>query len=310
MSKTASSTLTRLALHYSRFTSAVARRHAEVSRVMFPGGCIDYITNGMNDAHLGLPRDRASSIPPAPAVSRLSPGSRGSSRAIRPSSAHGAAKQRLLQLVAKQTGIQMKPDVFTIGFARRAFGVQAGGPPALSDTDRLRQLAQKCGPLPDHLRRKGAPKDYQGKGIIQRIIDRLKSLAPPSAACSFPLRHVTCLKPRRRRRPLAEQPCPAPGSPRARAAGRPRSTGAQPLHRRRLVARRLREGITGWTIGRDVFEANAAPQRERGKTHAASIYEHLERDILPMYYKDKPMWVQTMRTPSRLNGSQFNSNPQ
>ncbi|MBS0189587.1 MAG: alpha-glucan family phosphorylase [Planctomycetes bacterium] len=303
--------MTRLALHYSRFTSAVARRHAEVSRVMFPGGCIDYITNGIHAPTWASPEIRA-------LLDTTGPGWRADYRQVRRAlfagdqailSAHGAAKQRLLQLVAKQTGIQMKPDVFTIGFARRATGYKRADL-LLSDTDRLRQLAQKCGPLQIIYAGKAHPKDYQGKEIIQRIIDRLKSLAPAISGVFLPNYDMSLASSLVAGVDLwLNNPVPpleASGTSGMKAAlnGVPSLSTADGWWLEGCA-----EGITGWTIGRDVFEANAArPSENEAQTHAASIYEHLERDILPMYYKDKPMWVQTMRHAIALNGSQFNSN--
>jgi len=69
------------------------------------------------------------------------------------------------------------------------------------------------------------------------------------------------------------------------------------------------EGLTGWTIGRDDFEANTyAHDSGRAGRDAASIYDKLEHEILPLYYKDRAMWAQVMRCSIAMNGSQFNTN--
>jgi starch phosphorylase len=53
------------------------------------------------------------------------------------------------------------------------------------------------------------------------------------------------------------------------------------------------EGVTGWSID---------PPQE-----AASLYDKLERTILPLFYRDSERFVDLMRHVIALNGSFFNS---
>jgi len=61
------------------------------------------------------------------------------------------------------------------------------------------------------------------------------------------------------------------------------------------------EGVTGWSIG----DANTAENDSIAE--AASLYEKLERQILPLYYKEPDKFAQVMRSAIALNGSFFNT---
>jgi starch phosphorylase len=57
------------------------------------------------------------------------------------------------------------------------------------------------------------------------------------------------------------------------------------------------EGVTGWAIDDHDEEAG----------EAESLYDHLEKVILPMFYKDQGQWRRVMRSTIALNGSFFNT---
>ncbi|MBX3388718.1 MAG: alpha-glucan family phosphorylase [Phycisphaeraceae bacterium] len=303
--------MTRLALYYSRFTSAVARRHAEVSREMFPGARIDYVTNGIHAPTWASPEIQA-------ILDKHCPDWRADYRAIRRAlfapddaiaSAHAAAKRRLIELVNRQTGAKMKEDVFTIGFARRATGYKRADL-LVSDLDRLRFIVSKAGAIQIIYAGKAHPKDFQGKEIIQRIVERLRELAPGIQGVFIQNYDITLAKHLVSgvdlwlNNPVI--PLEASGTSGMKAAlnGVPSLSTADGWWLEGCV-----EGVTGWTIGRDSFEVNAvAHAATPPEEDAASIYKHLENDILPMYYHDRAMWTQVMRHAIALNGSQFNSN--
>ena len=68
---------------------------------------------------------------------------------------HLIAKHDLFEAVRTKTGLSLDPDVFTIGFARRATGYKRADL-ILSDLDRLRQIAKSGGKISDRLCRQGA----------------------------------------------------------------------------------------------------------------------------------------------------------
>jgi starch phosphorylase len=61
------------------------------------------------------------------------------------------------------------------------------------------------------------------------------------------------------------------------------------------------EGVTGWSIG----DLNA-PENDSA-AEAASLYNKLERVILPLYYREPDKFAQVMRSAIALNGSFFNT---
>jgi len=60
------------------------------------------------------------------------------------------------------------------------------------------------------------------------------------------------------------------------------------------------EGITGWAIGNtDIIEDPAS--------EVATLYDKLERQILPMFYGTPNRYTEVMRSAIALNGSFFNT---
>jgi starch phosphorylase len=60
------------------------------------------------------------------------------------------------------------------------------------------------------------------------------------------------------------------------------------------------EGITGWSIG---YEEDP----ERHDIEIASLYDKLERVILPLYYSHSDGYAEVMRSAIAINGSFFNT---
>jgi starch phosphorylase len=61
------------------------------------------------------------------------------------------------------------------------------------------------------------------------------------------------------------------------------------------------EGATGWSIGDSVTAENDSA------VEAQSMYQKLERVILPLYYQEPDKFAQVMRSAIALNGSFFNT---
>jgi starch phosphorylase len=60
------------------------------------------------------------------------------------------------------------------------------------------------------------------------------------------------------------------------------------------------EGVTGWSIGYD-------EDPEHHDVEIASLYEKLERTILPLFYSQPQAYAQIMRSTIAMNGSFFNT---
>ena len=59
------------------------------------------------------------------------------------------------------------------------------------------------------------------------------------------------------------------------------------------------EGVTGWAVGTN---EDSAPEAE-----VASLYDKLERVVLPLYYARSRAFAEVMRSSIALNGSFFNT---
>ena len=64
------------------------------------------------------------------------------------------------------------------------------------------------------------------------------------------------------------------------------------------------EGVTGWSIGKDGSAAGQPPSRQND---AASLYDKLERAVIPTFYPDHDRFLEIMRHCIALNGSFFNT---
>ena len=82
--------------------------------------------------------------------------------------AHRQAKEALLAEVKRRTGIDLGPEVFTIGFARRA-AVYKRADLLFWDTARLIEIAETAGPFQLVYAGKAHPQDTPGKEVIRRI---------------------------------------------------------------------------------------------------------------------------------------------
>jgi starch phosphorylase len=162
--------MTHLALRASRFVNAVAMRHGEVSRDMFPGYPISAITNGVHAATWVAP-------PFARLFDRTIPEWRRDNYQLRHAyglhvetlqAAHLEAKRALFTEIYERTGVQLELDVLTLGFARRATGYKRADW-LFHDPQRLRELCAKVGRLQVVYGGKAHPKDDPGKAGIRRV---------------------------------------------------------------------------------------------------------------------------------------------
>jgi glycogen phosphorylase len=108
--------MTLLALNLSRHVNGVAKRHAEVSRLMFAPHVINAITNGVHAATWTSP-------PFAEMFDRHIPDWRKDSFSIRYALsippvevrlAHATAKKQLLSKVNERAGVTLHPTVLTL----------------------------------------------------------------------------------------------------------------------------------------------------------------------------------------------------
>jgi glycogen phosphorylase len=169
--------MTQLALRASRFVNAVAMRHGEVSRDMFPGHAISAITNGVHAETWVAP-------PFARLFDRTIPEWRRDNYQLRHATgihldelkaAHAEAKLALVTEVYERTGVRLSPDVLTLGFARRATGYKRADW-LFHDRLRLRALCAKVGRLQVVYGGKAHPHDEPGKAAIRHVLEARAAL--------------------------------------------------------------------------------------------------------------------------------------
>ena len=168
--------MTYLALNLSHYVNGVAKRHGEISRLMFAGYSIDAITNGVH-----VPTWTAQSFQEL--YDQYIPGWRQDNFSLRYAlsipknelwEAHAIAKKRLLEHVGP-TNPGMEIDALTIGFARRAATYKRADL-LFTDAERLRSIASKIGRLQVIYAGKAHPQDHGGKEIIKRIFAAKEAL--------------------------------------------------------------------------------------------------------------------------------------
>ena len=77
-------------------------------------------------------------------------------------------KQRLIATVKQRTGVELDPDVLTLGFARRVATYKRASL-LFHDPERLAQIAEKIGGLQILFAGKAHPADNAGKALIREV---------------------------------------------------------------------------------------------------------------------------------------------
>ncbi len=298
--------MTRLALFFSHYVNGVAKRHGEVSRMMFPGYAIDSITNGVHTATWV-------SEPFAKVYDKYMPGWRSDPYLLRAAfgidkndiwTAHVEAKKKLIDFVNNRYNIGMNYDNFTIGFARRQTAYKR--PELLiSDPGKLMSIAEKAGPIQIIYAGKAHPRDGSGKESIHRIYQVMKNIKGKVKMIYIDNYDMAISKlmtsgvdlwlntPRR--------PQEASGTSGMKAAhnGVPQFSTLDGW----WIEGRI-ENITGWAIGtRKSNERESDDDADRD-----NLYTKLESWIMPKFYKDRENWIRTMRSCIAINASFFNTN--
>ncbi|MBI2539116.1 MAG: alpha-glucan family phosphorylase, partial [Deltaproteobacteria bacterium] len=169
--------MTFLGFNLSHYINGVAKKHGEISRLMFAGYLIDAITNGVHaatwvaeafqelyDRHISGWRQDNFSLRYALTIPKQEVWQ-----------AHAQAKSRLLRYANQKSGAQMAEDVFTLGFGRRATTYKR--PDLLcQDIERLKGIASKAGLFQVIYAGKAHPQDQGGKELIQRIFQLKEAL--------------------------------------------------------------------------------------------------------------------------------------
>lgn len=295
--------MTELALRLSSYVNGVSMRHREVSRALFPGYSVGAITNGVHAVEWTSPPFCALFDQAVPEWRRdncylryavgIPPGE------IR--LAHAQAKRDLLQHVRWLTGVQLDEKVFTVGFARRATAYKRADL-LFTDLDRLKRIARDAGPLQLVYAGKAHPQDEHGKAIIRRIFEAAAALTGEVRVVylenyDMALGKLLCsgvdiwLN-----TPLRPQEASGTSGMKAALNGVPSFSVLDGWWIEGHI-----EGVTGWSIG------NGAEVENDSRAEALSLYEKLEKVVLPLFYKEPNQFAEVMRSAIALNGSFFNT---
>ena len=299
--------MTYLALNLSHYVNGVAKKHGEVSRLMFAGYEIDAITNGVRAATWTSP-------PFQELFDCHIPGWRQDNFSLRYAhgiplaglwNAHVVAKRRLLEFVNQRTNAGLDGDTLTIGFARRATPYKRGDL-LLKDIARLKGIASQAGRFQVIYSGKAHPNDHPGKELIQRIVQLRESLQPEIKLVYLENYDVNLAKLMTAGVDVwlntPQPPLEASGTSGMKAAlnGVPSLSILDGWWIEGWV-----EGETGWAIGEACGLDHAHP--DRAACDAASLYEKLEGVVIPLFYRERDRFIDVMRHSISLNGSFFNT---
>ena len=293
--------MTRLALNLSGYVNGVARRHAETTQQMFPGYTIAAITNGVHAptwAHPAFAQLYQKILPNwghEPEVLVWADQLRDEDVWA----AHQAAKRNLLKEVERRTGVAMDPEVPLIGFARRMTGYKR--PDLLfADMQRLRAINARF-PFQVVMAGKAHPRDTQGQHMIRDIHDRMRQLAPDIRMTFLPNYDMKLAQTLVAgadvwlNTPLP--PLEASGTSGMKAA----LNGVLNLSvLDGWWIEACADGVTGWSIGQRGASEGAV-------RHGTELYDKLEGQVLPLYYRDRARWIGMMKQGISKIASYFNS---
>ncbi|MCC5795221.1 MAG: alpha-glucan family phosphorylase [Chromatiales bacterium] len=292
--------LTYVALNLSRYVNGVAQRHGEISRLMFANYPVDAITNGVHAATWV-------SEPMAELFDRNIRDWRADNFSLRYAlgiardefrAARSAARRQLFEFLGTHPGCSgLDPELFTVGFARRATAYKR--PDLLfADPERLRQLVRRFGPMQVIYAGKAHPYDWEGKRLIRRIhaiardllSDGLRIIWLPDYGLTL-ARLLTSGVDLWLNTPLPPNEASGTSGMKAALNGVPSISTMDGWWIEGHI-----EGVTGWSIGSSP-EENAAE----------SLYRLLETEVLTCFYAAPDAWVEIQRNAVAYNGSFFNS---
>ena len=165
--------MTYLALNLSHYVNGVAKKHGEISRLMFAGYTVDAITNGVHAETWAT--ESFSQL-----YDHYIPGWRQDNFSLRYAfgipkeeiwQSHAKAKKKLVQIVNQETNAGLDVDLLTLGFARRAAAYKR---PDLLFTD-TRAAETDCSqsrPFAGRICREGASARFGGQGTDPTNISR------------------------------------------------------------------------------------------------------------------------------------------
>jgi len=297
--------MTFLGLNLSEYVNGVAKKHRDVSQNMFPGYEISAITNGVHSftwtcASMKRLFDKylpgwANEPEVFVRIGRIPDEELWE--------AHMEAKRHLLGIVKERTGVQMREDVLTFGFARRATAYKRA-PLLFHDMKRLLEVAD--GKLQVIYAGKAHPRDLPGKENIKHIFDyaeklrgRIEVVYLEGYDMDLALDLVSGVDVWLN---TPQRPHEASGT-----------SGMKSAHNGVVNFSVLDgwwieghiEGYTGWSIGAAPTEVSL--EENADAQDATDLYNKLEAEILPTYLGNRHIWTRMMQNAIGKNAYYFNT---
>ena len=298
--------MTYLALNLSHYVNGVAKKHGEVSKLMFAHYVIDSITNGIHVATwVAAPfQELYDRYIPGWALDNFS--LRYALKIPKPEvwEAHNQAKKQLVHYVNRETNVGMDVDFLTLAFARRAATYKRGDL-LFTDIERLKAIAAKAGPFQVIYAGKAHPQDQAGKELIKGIFQVKESLKKDIKIAYLENYDLDLGKMITSGVDIwlntPQPPLEASGTSGMKAAvnGIPSLSILDGWWIEGHI-----EGVTGWSIGENGSGMGEGQDRSKD---ASSLYDKLEQVIIPMFYHDQDRFIDVMRHAIALNGSFFNT---
>ncbi len=298
--------MTRLALNLSKYVNGVAERHRQLSMELFPGHHISAITNGVHSYYWTCEHFHK-------LFNECLPGwANEPSLLVRVDclqddevwKAHEAAKIDLIDLVNRETGVEMDPEALTLAHARRATGYKRATL-LFSDIKKLRKIGNK-NRIQVVFAGKAHPRDDTGKDMIEKIFQYSRELSDVMKIVYLPDYDMDMAKILTSGSDVwVNTPLPP-----LEASG---TSGMKAAHNGVLNFSVLDgwwiegciEGVTGWSIGPPPEEKVDLETRKRRELD--DLYNKLSYIIAPTYYDRRNEWIELMKNSIGKIAYYFNS---
>lgn len=299
--------MTTLGLNLSGYHNGVAKKHGEVSQHMFPGYDIRSVTNGVHSSTWTHPHwkkvydeyipnwtnepelfVRVDNIPDEIIWNT-----------------HQTCKHELFEEVRARTGIEMSPDILTIGFARRATPYKRADL-LFRDLERLADIAG--GKIQIVYAGKSHPKDGAGKDLITNIFNDARALSGKikvvylqNYEMELALKIVAGVDVWLNT-PMRPREASGTSGMKATHNGVPNFSVLDGWWIEGWV-----EDVTGWSIGPAATETNL--EENDDTEDVEDLYAKLEHKLLPLYYQqdNHAGWLHVMKGAIGKNACYFNT---
>ena len=214
------------------------------------------------------------------------------------------AKKKLIDFINDRTDSNMREDVFTIGFARRAATYKRGNL-IFTDKERLLDIYKKVGKFQIIFAGKAHPNDGGGKEIIKNIWDSIQELKGKIDVVYLENYEIFLGKLLTSgvdiwlNNPLRPREASGTSGMKAALNGVPQFSVLDGWWLEGHV-----EGLTGWSIG--PRPSHVEEEVDQSKD-IDDLYNKLEKEILPTYYNNTEKWKNIMKHCIAFNGSFFNT---